>query len=293
MNKIPSLLILLMCSCVAIVRAQFEGVIEMKVTENDNSKPVESIYTLTVKDDMLATELKGDAQDGQHGKFIFRGDKKVFWIINDDEKNFLEISVKEDGKSSKQKTDSGKRKGRSARKLVKTGKTETILGHVCDELMVEDGSRVSHIWGTPKLGNVYEGLMKTFGQMAEQTEGDESEDWEEELAAMKMFPLKIVTTQDSRVRETQEVTRIDSKTIAASTFEPPQGYKKQSLEFDMQKMLKGMDDEMKQAREHSLQNKGKGRDIENMMKEMDRSIKKRGDADSTKDDEDKDDDDDN
>ena len=291
MNRILFLLIS-MLGVSAIVHAQFEGVIDLKVTDHDTLKPVESTYRLFVKGEMLATELKGESQEEQHGKFIFRSDKKVFWIVNDQEKSFIEISVKDDGKSSKHRTDGGKKQANSGSRLKKIGKTEIILGYVCDEMVAEDGSRVAHIWSTKKLGNVYEGLMKTFGRMAETSDGDESDDWEAELSGMKVFPLKIVTSQDGRLRETQQVTKIEPKTVDASLFEPPASYKKQSLEFDMQKMLKGMDGEMKQSKELGAGNKEKNKNLEKMMKDMDKSMKNLYGADSIKDDEDKDDDDD-
>jgi hypothetical protein len=62
---------------------------------------------------------------------------------------------------------------------------------------------------------------------------------------MKMFPLKLVTARNGVLYETQEVTKIEAKKLPAALFEPPRGYKKEALQFDMEKVLKQMQQEQR------------------------------------------------
>ena len=90
-----------------------------------------------------------------------------------------------------------------------------------------------------------------------------------ELADMKIFPLKVTTSREGTVTEIQEVTKIESKTLAASTFEPPADYKKQSIDLDFQKMMEGM-----KSRDQGNQGEpGQNVDVEKMMKEMQEKMK--------------------
>lgn len=267
--------ILIVCAlilgCTSLVFSQFEGVIDMNVVQSVDDSTYETAYTLFVKKDLMATEMKGKGEGTQQGKFIFRGDKKVLWIVNHEEKNFLEISLKDD--------ESSKGKGKkpeavsTSEKIKKTGKTQKILGYLCEELLVEDGNEVSHIWATSKLGNIYEGLAKSFGELGGK-EMEESDGWEKQLADMKIFPLKIETTKDGKLEQKQEVTRIEEKSVPASTFEPPKGYKKQAFEFDMEKMMKQMQEQMeKEGKEDD-----EGVDEEKLMREVQEKMKQMEEA---------------
>jgi hypothetical protein len=91
--------------------------------------------------------------------------------------------------------------------------------------------------------------------------------WEGELARMKVFPLKIVTTENADTSESQEVTKIDPKTLEASVFEPPGGYKKQTLGAGMGKMMEQLQ-ELQSRRAGAGDSSLNKEDLEKMMKEM-------------------------
>ncbi len=237
----------LLLSMPAISPAQFEGTIGMKVTVADDDSSREMTYLMFVRQDMLMTEVSGVEGGEGTGKFIFRGDRQLLWIVNDREKSYLEISLKDSSRPGVRRTGPDSAAPAAAPLLRKTGRSESILGYPCDEYVVDEGGRTSHIWGTVKLGGIYDGLQKSFGTMgAEGLSGGRG--WEDELAASKIFPLKIVTMREGKPEETQEVVSIDPKDVGLSTFEPPKEYTRQSLEFDMNKLIQSMQESMNDGR---------------------------------------------
>src|SRR5438876_1226714 len=88
-----ALLICGICFVVVSAHAQFEGVIDMKMVMNEEGVSREMMYSMSVKKDMMAAAVKGNDETMNRGRFIFRGDKKMLWIVNDDQKNYLEISL--------------------------------------------------------------------------------------------------------------------------------------------------------------------------------------------------------
>lgn len=236
-----SLLWMLMVCSPANAIAQFEGIIDMKVSTVSDDSARATTYRMYVQKDKLAATVEGSGTEMQRGSFIFRGDRKLLWIVNDDQKNYMEISTKEQesNKATKKNHEQASSPG-----LQKTGNTKKILGYTCEELLVTEDEEEIRIWATTKLGNVYEGLAKSFGELGGKHMNEET-GWEQQLAAMKMFPLKLTTMRNGITTETQEVTNIETKKLASSAFEPPKGYKKESIEFDMEKLMKQMQEEMK------------------------------------------------
>jgi hypothetical protein len=266
--------LLILCAfffSLSAARAQFEGVIDMKMTMTVEGAPREMMYSMSVKKDMMAADVKGTGEEMQGGKFIFRGDKKALWIVNDAQKSYIEISLNDSDKSKKP-GESDEAEDPEVT-LHKTGKTQTILGYSCEEWVAEDRSTVSNIWGTTRLGNIYEGLSKSFGEMGGMGKLHRGGGWESKLADMKVFPLKIVTSKDGQEQQTQEVTRIQKKSIASSVFDTPAGYEKQSLDLDMGKMMKDLQEQLRhRAQERGDSGDGKI-DVDKMMKQMQEKMK--------------------
>ncbi len=223
--------------------AQFEGMMDMKIILYDEGESEEIFYSMSVKKNLMATNIKNPGREGHVSTFIFRGDKQVLWIVNDEEKSYLELSVKDDLKSPKIK---GNEKVEDPKLRVKrTGKKEVIHGYTCEEVIIEDGKEVIHIWGTAKLGNFYKDLMQSFGDITGGADPEPLKVWEDELMKLKLFPLKIVTMEEGKVTHQQETTKIVNKTLPASTFEVPKGFKKEKMDFNMEKMFREMEQQMK------------------------------------------------
>ena len=258
--------------------AQFEGAIDMKVTMDNEGKQQDVFYTMLVKNNLMATNIKSGGGEINRGKIIFRGDKQVLLIVNDEEKSFLEISLKEDKKIKGQDETSMPDSSEAKPKITKTGKKETILGYVCEEIVIEDKDEVTHLWGTTKLGNLYKDLFKSFGEMGGRGAQKETETWEDELVNMKLFPLKILEMKEGKVVQSQEVTKIDKKPVPSSTFEISKDYQKQSMDFDIQKMMKEMKDVKSKEKSKDKNDPGDNPDLEKMMKQMEEMMKKDNDT---------------
>ncbi len=253
--------------------AQFEGALDMKTTLTPAGGEARQVaYTLMVKGDKVVADVRQVGGVDNVGKIIYRGDRNLTWVIDDAHKSYLEIDLKPEQEGEQEETAGGSSSGL---KLRKTGKTQRILGYACSEWIVEDSDVATSFWGTSKLGDIYEGLHKTFGQLERRSPRSSSAfGWESELAKLKVFPLKIVTSKGGSVVETQEVTKIEPKTLSASLFEVPEDYKKQDMGPSMEQMMEAL-------KKYHGKNGGeagemKQEDIEKMLKELQEKMKKGG-----------------
>jgi len=243
MKKIAvAMLALLLCPMFSAL-AQFEGLVDMKITSFSKGKPEEMQMSMSVKKDLMAMDIKGKGDEG--GRMIIRADKKVMWMVRDQEKMYLEFPLKENSVKS------GKAAAQGKSNAKKTGKTQTILGYECEEWVTEDGDAVTSMWVTSKLGNLLEGFTQAMGKLSGMGGGAAAEPsgWKGEMAKMKMFPLKTETTKNGKPAESMEVTKVEQKTLPQSTFEAPSGYRKQSLDFDMNKMMEQMQKQMQNKKD--------------------------------------------
>jgi hypothetical protein len=217
----------------AKVSCQFEGVIGMKVaiTSGDTADAV--WYRLTVKNNLLLTEMTHphDTAGGQQGAFIYRGDRHVLCIINPSEKSYTEITLHDETDSSSGDRSSA---GGTAHSLLPTGLKSTILGYPCEEFIVREDGRESRIMATTAFGPVYGGLAKAFSSGSG---GVGEADWSVELAARNYFPMTIVTTYRGKVEQSQEVFQVEPRKIPGSQFEPPEGYTRQVVDLDLGKII--------------------------------------------------------
>ncbi len=216
--------------------SQFEGVLDMRMTTGRPSGESRQVsYTLMVKENKVAADVREAEGAKMFGKIIYRGDKNLTWVIDDAHKSYMEIELNGETPEQEQET-KGEQEG--GPKVHKTGKTESILGYTCDEWIVEDSDAVTSVWGTPKLGDMYDGLQKAFGQLNRRGPmSGSASSWENELAKIRVFPLKIVRSEGGNIVQTQEVTKIEPKSLAASVFEVPEDYKKQEMGPSMEQMM--------------------------------------------------------
>jgi hypothetical protein len=218
----------------AVTHAQFEGNLQMKMKTYEGEKSQVASATMHVKQDLLAMDTEGE----EGGKIIFRGDKQVLWIVNDEQQMYLELSLKD--KTTKKEQPQAER---SKSNVKKTGRTQTILGYECEEWLAEDGNEVTTMWGTTKLGNIYQGIVKAMGGMGGPGSADNMPDWQKEIMDKNFFPLKVEVKKNGKTTSSQEITKVEPKALPASMFEPPAGYQKQALDFDIQKMMQQLQQE--------------------------------------------------
>ena len=118
-----------------------------------------------------------------------------------------------------------------------TGKTDTILGYKCNQILVTDKSSgtVTECWLAPDLGT-FMGFGGGGGGPFGGRKPAASAKWEEALKGKSGFPLRIVA-HAAKSKETfkLETTQLEPGALADSLFQPPADYKK----FNMGDMMKG------------------------------------------------------
>jgi hypothetical protein len=107
--------------------------------------------------------------------------------------------------------------------VEKTGKTETILGYLCSQVLVKDSKgATTEMWLAEGLG--------TFMSMGGNPFGGKSSGpskWEQALKGIGGFPMRVVT-HDAAGKESykMEVTKIAPGPQPAADFQPPAGFQK-------------------------------------------------------------------
>ncbi len=220
------------------VHAQFEGVVRMRAVTFADAESTVVSSSVYFKGQLFAAVIdSSDMTEGRGGKFILRGDKKIMWIIVDQEKKYMEIPLADKGRPADAPPKSGETKSYT---LTRSGKSRSIIGYKCEEWTADEGEgETASIWATAELGNMYEGIVKWFDEMSMESATDGTR-WERELADRKLFPLIVVRARDGEVTETEEVTAVERKNVPATTFEAPAGYEKQVVDLNFEKMFEEM-----------------------------------------------------
>jgi len=286
MKKFFALLFLLALIYPTFAFGQFEGEINMKITSERGDAGRQHTVNMFIKGGMMAMKASGLSPEAKDATIIYRDDKKVMWIVSDENKSVFEIPMDKEVKDAAARAMKKSKEEKKAPNVRKSGKSESILGYTCEGWIVDDEDEVQEVYGTSKLGNLYEGFIKTMSQMSKGAPDDDRSDWQHELMKMKIFPLKIVTKRDGKITETMEVTKVNEKKIAASMFEVPAGYKKQSM-GEIGNMMQKMQEEMMKGKKEG---KGENIDMQKMMEQMKKQMKQlekehAGQADSSKDEE--------
>lgn len=202
------------------LRAQFEGVIESKnVTTDETGLAQEFTMTMEVKG-VMARVTTSAVGTTPAVTMICRSDLKRIWMINDEERSYFEIP-QTDGPE-----DVPIPGGKEDKPVVrKTGRTRKLLGYPCEQYFVRRSDAETEIWGTKKLG----GLVKSLAAALGQEQIGKGGEWTDELTKIGVFPLSASTRIGGEIVESQEVTRIEKRTLPPELFAVPSGYKKQSV----------------------------------------------------------------
>lgn len=125
--------------------------------------------------------------------------------------------------------------------IERTGRTETILGHKCDELVVKDKGNTTNLWVASDLGTFMGlggggggrpsggGLGAMFGGGHKAT-SPAGQKWEEVLKGKGGFPLRVIS-RDAAGKQSfkMEATKIEPGSLPDSLFVPPEGFQKFSM----------------------------------------------------------------
>jgi len=198
--------------------AQFEGVLESNnMTIDQTGLQQRFVTSIWIKDGMA--KITNTAMGSTPAvTMIYRADLKTLWMINDDDSTYFEVAQTDHG------GDRPAPAGPDEKSVVrKTGKTKKVLGYLCEQYMVTHGEGKTEIWGTKSLASLGAALAAALG--SEPGEGS----WTDELTALGVFPLQASTRIEGNVVESQEVTKIERRSLPPEIFEIPRGYAKQSV----------------------------------------------------------------
>jgi hypothetical protein len=182
-----------------LTAAPFEGIATYKPLGKDAKEAREMEFM--IKGDKFRVDMNSS---GHQGSMIMDNKTKQAITLMPDRKAYLVM-----------KMDMQPKRKKSAGKLVKTGKTETIAGYKAEEWAFEGDGQKTSFWGTKELGSW------TFSSGRGQ--GPEME-IPKAFKDGGYFPLRMVGEKGG-----MEAIKVEKKSLDASLFEIPAGYKKMEM----------------------------------------------------------------
>jgi hypothetical protein len=233
----PVMLALLVSAAPAL--AQFEGVLEMKMTMGAKDAEGGGGGTMNVAVGKVGTRsemnMKMGAMEMKMVMLQKNATPDMLYQINDGAKTYTEIDL------AKMREMAGQQVDANQYSVEKLGQ-ETILGYKTQHVKVKEkgvqpgAGMVTELWTAKDLLD-----YETFSKM--QARRGKAAGQEALVKALKDagadgLPLKSITTTGDGAVVTMEVVKVDKKALPASTFEIPAGYTKS--EGGMMGMMGGM-----------------------------------------------------
>jgi hypothetical protein len=197
----------------------FEGEVDMKMTRANSDKTILMQYY--VKGHKVRTQIEG--QNGNAGGGIYDWQTNEMIIIMDKQKMYM-VSQLHPEKFTYNKDNHFK--------MAKTGNTLNILGYTCQEWDYTSDNNNGKIWLAAGIGNWW------GTQMAAQADKlpPDQKSMVSMVISQNLFPMKSQSIDKSgNVKNGMEVVKVEKKSLDASFFEVPEGYKK----LDMGNMFGG------------------------------------------------------
>jgi Domain of unknown function (DUF4412) len=200
------------------LHAQFEGVIESSNTTTDETGADQRyVMTMWIKGTMAKITNTATATTPA-SVMIYRSDLRVIRILNDENKTYFEVP---EGRSK----DDNAADGSEPAAVKKTGRAKKVLGYRCEQFLIKQGDIETEIWGTMELKGLSASLARALGEES----AGQGAAWNDELTKLGVFPLLANTRIEGKVVESQEVVRIEKRSLSEDLFSLPAGYKKQSV----------------------------------------------------------------
>ena len=235
-NISPTLFALLLAALPAF--AQFEGVLEMKMTMAGKDGEGGG-GTMNVAVAKAGTRSEMNMQMGGDGMKMVMLQKtdtpNMLYRINDANKTYTEMDL------AKMRAMAGQQPDTTKYTVEKLGQ-ETILGYKTQHVLVKEqhagagNGMTTEMWTAKDLLD-YATFSKLQVRRA-QGAGEEAMIKALKDADADGMPLKSITTTGDGSKVTMEVVKVDKKSLPASTFEIPAGYTKS--EGGMMDMMGGM-----------------------------------------------------
>ncbi len=213
----------------------FEGEIGVRASgeigRSGNNAPVD--FTLDVKKDKVRAAIPPGIGPGAglSGYGIVRSDEKKLYYVDDTKKQAIVVDLNKAGEHlAKASQNINAMRGHTDStpppppKVTKTGKTDTVAGHKCENWDIEEAEKHQKM----EICVADEGASWFHIPF---TNPPANMAWAGELMDGKHFPLRAITYDSSGAERSRvEVTRIDKKSLEDSLFEVPAGYTQVDLE---------------------------------------------------------------
>jgi Domain of unknown function (DUF4412) len=235
----------------------------MMVYEQESyGRPGKEATTVYMDKDRMRTETKGGSADQV---FIFRGDKKLYWLIDNRDRTYMEIS-REDLKELKGKMDEANRTLDEQMKNMPPEQRKMVEAMMKDRMpkqpprteykKVASGVKVNRwvcdqydgIVGREKKEEVWTADPGQFDLRPEEVQVfDSLREFSEEFSKQGMpfyriemekgkkgsdytgVPVRMIRFSHGKKVERMELTEAQRKEVAPSMFELPAGYKKKEM----------------------------------------------------------------
>jgi hypothetical protein len=197
----------------------FEGIVHFKSTRDGKARE----YDYLIKGNKIRIEI---GERNSQFNVIVDPDAKKTLLLMPERKMVMEMPMTEDNK-----TDSTAA-GKNGISFTRSGKTETILGHTCEQILVKSDDGETEICGAKGMG-YYAGMHRPG--MGGSSSG--APVWAKELKEQGFFPLRVVTKgSDGSEKVRLEATNVEKKSLDDALFTTPSDYQK----FDRGGMMPGM-----------------------------------------------------
>lgn len=207
----------------ASAQAQFEGSYTTATTGMRDAKtPFSMTQEVSIKGRNIRTIMKSADVASGPMTMIYRGDKGMVITLFETQRVYIEMPASKIREMLK-----SERVPSNAVTMKQTGKTQKILNHTCEQIILHDGEATIEAWATRDLGALRRAMEKLNSiQM------NKAPQWTKELNKMKLFPMKTIITVQGITAETT-ITSIDEKSLPNSLFEIPAGYSKREIPAGM------------------------------------------------------------
>ena len=233
MKLLPRLLAvstLVLAALSSYAASSFEGKISLAMTGDKKGKAQAMDYS--IKGQKLRMDINAD---GQQVATIMDMDKLEMTMIMPEQKMYMVHPIKKPLEKANEMAD------KSTAEIEVTGKTETILGYKCSQVLIKDKGTVTECWMAEGLA-AFQGLGAPGGGggMFGGKKSANAAKWEEALKGKSGFPLRVIT-RDTKSKETfkMEATKVEPGPLPDSLFVPPAGYQLFKMP-SMSDMMKGL-----------------------------------------------------
>lgn len=198
----------------------FEGKVTFSMSAG---KGPSQVMDYTMKGSVIRMDMK---TEGGSVSNIMDMNKREMLMLMHDQQMYMQMPMKLPPEAAAKAKEM-----ESTAEIEKTGKTETILGYKCQQVLVKDKGTVTEMWLADGLGTFMGSLSGgggggPFGGGGRGGAPAPSK-WEQALKGVGGFPLRVISRNASN-KETykMEVTKIAPGPQPDSSFAPPAGYQK-------------------------------------------------------------------